>query len=75
MSVNKILLVILMLTVLLVPTNRSLLVIPVPPVSHDKSDFESYEDMPLKFLCKHKKTVRESIILHGGDKDVCIMTG
>ena len=31
--------------------------------------------MPLKFLCKHKKIVRESIILRGGDNDACIMTG
>ena len=64
-----------MLTVLLVSTNSSVLVIPVLLVSHDRSDFESYEDMQLKFLCKHKKTVRESIILHRGDKDACIMTG
>ena len=75
MSVNKIVLVILMLTVLLVPTNSSVPVLPVLPVSHSKSDFKSYEDMPLKFLCKHKKIVRESIILCGGDNDACIMTG
>ena len=72
---NKILLVILMLTVPLVPTNSSVPVIPEPLVSHDRSDFESYEDMPLKFLCKHNKIVRELIILHGSDKDACIMTG
>ena len=65
----------LLLTVLLVPTNSSVPVIPAPLVSHNRSDFESYEDMPLKFLCKHKTIVRDSIILHGGDIDVCIMTG
>ena len=75
MSVNETLLVILMLTILLVPTNSSVPVIPEPLVSHDRSDFESYEDMPLKFLCKHNKIVRELIILHGGDNDACIMTG
>ena len=64
-----------MLTVLLVPTNSSVPVIPAPLVSHNRSDIESYEDMPLKFLCKHKTNVRDSIILHCGDIDVCIMTG
>ena len=68
---NKILLVILILTVLLLLANSSVTVVPTTPAFHDS---EKYEDIPLKFLFKHNKHVRRSIILYDRD-DACIISG
>ncbi len=46
-----------------------------PPESHVTSDLEeNYEDLPLKFLCEHRKFVR-LIILHNEDNTACVMAG
>lgn len=86
MLVNKVLLAILGLTFpLLVATagrddcdnhsSASVTFTPTPPVSLARSNSERYEDLPLKFLCKHWKLVRSSIILHSEDETACVMAG
>ena len=55
--------------------NRSSTGVTAQPESHVILDFENYEDLPLKFLCKHRKLVRQSIILHNNDNTACVMAG
>ena len=49
--------------------------IPALPESHVRSGLEeNYGDLPLKFLCKHKKLVRQLIILQKLGR-YCLCTG
>ena len=50
-------------------------VLPALPTSHGRSNLENYEDLPLKYLCKHTRLVKQSIILHNEDRTACIMAG
>jgi hypothetical protein len=51
--------------------------LPAPPESHVRPDLENYQDLPLKFLCKHRKfkLVEQLIILHKEDTTACVMAG
>ena len=83
MLVNKVLLVILVLTFQLLLTNArrddrdncTCSSTSVMVMSRARSDSKRYEDLPLKVLCKHWKLVKGSIILHNEDKTACVMAG
>ena len=50
--------------------------IPALSESHVRSGLEeNYEDLPLKFLCKHKKLVRRLITLRNEDDTACVLAG
>ena len=57
-------------------STRETVGIPALPKSHAGSDLEeNYEDLPLKFLYKHKKLGRQLIILQHKDKIACVLAG
>ena len=57
-------------------STRETVGIPARPKSDAGSDLEeNYEDLPLKFLYKHKKLGRRLIILQHKDKIACILAG
>ena len=58
-------------------STREIVGIPALPAEfHIRSDFvKNYEDLPLKFLCMHKKLARQFIILQKEDDTACVTAG